>query len=361
MKSDRKPKLEAGVKGRIGIGLIAAGPESAGVVKDCAEILKKYLEDVLTDFDWSIESENWGQQLDDSLLLMDKARGRMDEASWQFAFVIKDDFPSETISFSHSVAVISLKARGFCWGAVLQYFARLNGLRTSYGDIQDSLEIASFYSEQDLKELNQALHGLTDGVLKRGVKEIRGLALYLRIALMHPMRVLDAVFSHRPMRMVFSFSKLVFAAMAALILSLLSTELWHLGVGINTWRLALIALAVIFAATIYVAFRQQLFVGKVSLSLSEQAAFFNLTSFLTILAVFILLFIAIFSITMLVALSVYPRYIIKQWLQKDALGFVDYLKVSLLISSLALVVGALGAGMEENQHFRQVMYAKKNT
>ncbi|OFW57106.1 MAG: hypothetical protein A2W01_11160 [Candidatus Solincola sediminis] len=360
MKAKHEQRLESSAKARVAIGLIEVGVASAGMT-DCAESLRDYLAGVLPDFDWAVEGEVWGEEPDASLLLLDKARTRMEENSWQFAFVIKPDLESEIISFSHAVAIIGVQSDDSCPGAVLQYLARLNGLRTAGSDIRGALRIDSFYNEQELKELNQALHGLTDGVLERGVKDIRSLALYIRLVLAHPMRVLKAVFSHHPLRMVFSLNKLVFAAVAALILSLLSTELWHLGVGINAWRLALIALAVIVVATLYVVFRQQLFVRKVSLSLSEQAAFFNLTSFLTVLAVFLLLFIAIFCVTMIVALSVYPRYIIEQWLQKDALGINDYIKVCLLISSLALVVAALGAGLEENQHFRQVMYAKKNT
>ena len=175
-----------------------------------------------------------------------------------------------------------------------------------------------------------------------------------------PMRVVRTVLSHRPLRMVFSLGRLVFAAMAALVLALLSTELWLLGVGINIWRLLLIDIVVLLAAALYVVFQQRLYVRRVSLSFSEQAAYFNLTSFLTMFSVFLVLFLAIFAVTMLVTLAVYPRYIVKEWLQKSEVGFGDYVKVSLLISSLAMVVGALGAGLEENRHFRQVMYTERN-
>lgn len=377
-----RQEVDAGERRPMGVGLIAAGPESSSIIDDCGNRLEHFFQENLPDFDWRVEREDWPAQWNDSLSLLDKVRSRMDQASWQFGFAVTDaqppgshDTSPGTVSFSHSAAIIYLSGlipKGeasnnelvvqSCCDAILGYFARLNGLRHFEEGTQSIApsNIEPIFSAQDLKELNVSLNSLADGVLKRGVKEIRGLGLYLRISLAHPMRVLGAVLAHRPLRMVFSLSKLVFAAMAALILSLLSTELWHLGVGINAWRLALIAIAVILAATLYVVFRQQLFVRKVSLSLSEQAAFFNLTSFLTIFAVFLLLFVIIFSITMLISLSIYPRYIIREWLQKNSLGFADYAKVSLLISSLALVVGALGAGLEENQHFRQVMYIERN-
>jgi hypothetical protein len=131
-------------------------------------------------------------------------------------------------------------------------------------------------------------------------------------------------------------------------------------VGINSWRLLIVAVAVLVAATVYVVFRQHLYVRRVSRSLSEQAAFFNLTSFLTVFSVLLALFVIIFIVTIVVTVGVYPRYIIEDWLGKSEVGFFDYAKVSLLISSMAMVVGALGAGLEENRYFRQVMYTERN-
>ena len=66
------------------------------------------------------------------------------------------------------------------------------------------------------------------------------------------------------------------------------------------------------------------------------------------------------AITLLVTSGVYPRYIVEDWVMSSEVGFGDYVRVSLLISSMTMVVGALGAGLEENEHFRQVMYTEKN-
>jgi len=245
---------------------------------------------------------------------------------------------------------------------MLAYFARLNGLP----HLEDKAIQARDLDEGDplngeeKKELDAALQSLADGVLRRSLKEIRGIALYARIIIMHPMRVLRTVLSHRPLRMVFSLGKLMFAAIAALVLALLSTELWYLGVGINIWRLLLIAAAALLAATVYIVMRQRLYVRRVSRSLSEQAAFFNLTSLLTVFSVLLALFAIVFAITILVTSGVYPRYIVEDWVMRSQVDFGDYVRVSLLISSMAMVVGALGAGLEENEHFRQVMYTEKN-
>ena len=77
-------------------------------------------------------------------------------------------------------------------------------------------------------------------------------------------------------------------------------------------------------------------------------------------SVLLALFAFIFAVTIVVTVGVYPRYIVEDWVMKSGLGFSDYVRVSLLISSMAMVVGALGAGLEENQHFRQVMYTERN-
>ena len=375
-------RAAGGTAVRIGVGLIALGQLPSTILEGCRSWLERYLTSTFTAFDWAVEKEDWDLQWADPLWLLDRAQARMEEAGWQFSFLVTDgkDYPSTsgpaaTLSFSHSSVLIYLsdlildgqeaddgEAITRCCYLILAYFARLNGLP----HLEDKmirardLDEGNPLSPEETKELDASLHSLADGVLRRSVKEIKGLALYARIIFSHPMRVLRTVLSHRPLRIVFSLGKLVFATMAALVLALLSTELWYLGVGINIWRLILIAVAVLLAATVYVVFRQRLYVSRVSRSLSEQAAFFNLTSFLTVFSVLLALFVIIFAVTIVVTLGVYPRYIVEDWIMKKEVGFFDYMRVSLLISSMAMVVGALGAGLEENEHFRQVMYTERN-
>ena len=366
---------------RIGVGLISLDTPSSVVLDACRSWLESYFSSTFPAFEWEVGKEDWDLQWTDPLWLLDKAQARMEKAGWQFSFLVTDkgDHTSKrdpaTLSFSHSAAIIYLtdimadagevqdgQAVTQCCHLIITSFARLNGLpHLSEKAMKDrDLEVDNPLSPKETMELEGSLNSLADGILKRGVKEIKGLALYARIIFSHPMRVLRTVLSHRPLRMVFSLGKLVFAAMAALVLALLSTELWYLGVGINIWRLAFIATAVLLASTLYVVFRQQLYVRRVSRSLSEQAAFFNLTSFLTIFSVLLALFIIIFVVTILVTVGAYPRYIIEDWVMQGDVGFFDYVRVSLLISSMAMVVGALGAGLEENQHFRQVMYTERD-
>jgi hypothetical protein len=373
---------ESEERARIGVGLVAAGLRSSQVLEVCGEDLREFLEGHFPDFQWDLQKEDTEGGRGDSLEFLDIAQGRMVQAKWQFCFVVVDEEPEDVprddlgvLSFSYSAAIIYLPrlysqdgndSEGVianrCRNLILAYFARLNGLprmegaRMTPGELDGDL----LFDADELKHIDNSLHGLADSILRRGVKELRGLALYARILFTHPVRVMRAVFNHRPLLIVFGLGKLVFAAVAALVLALLSAELWHLGVEINTWRIVLIAAAVLLTATFYVVFRQKLYVSRVSLSLSEQAAFFNLTSFLTVFCVLFILFLIILAVTSLASLGIYPRYIVRQWLQKGQVDILDYVKVSLLVSSLVMVVGALGAGLEENRHFRRVMYTERN-
>jgi hypothetical protein len=380
MRGSRKRETE-GAAARIGVGLISLGASSSQMLDACRNRLESYFSTAFPTFEWELAKEDWDLQWADPLWLLDRAQARMEDAGWQFSFLVTDhrghaaNKDPATLSFSHSSAIVYLpditadggevqdgQTTARCCHIIITSFARLNGLprlEQSTGGGGD-FEAENPLSPKETAELEGSLQSLADGILKRGVKEIKGLALYARVIFSHPMRVLRTVWSHRPLRMVFSLGKLVFAAMAALVLALLSTELWYLGVGINIWRLALIAVAVLLTSTLYVVFRQQLYVHRVSRSLSEQAAFFNLTSFLTVFCVLLALFLIIFVVTILVTVGAYPRYIIEDWVMQSDVGFIDYVRVSLLISSMAMVVGALGAGLEENQHFRQVMYTERN-
>lgn len=366
----------------IAIGLIALGRHSSAILDECRAWLTTYLSSTFPSFAWVIAREDWDREPADPLWLLDKARARMEEAGWQFSFLVADgggnaaaNGAATTLSFSHSAALISLsdlvtggddegdgQAVARCCHLIIAYLARLNGLPHLEEKMiwQRDLDEDEPLSPEEAKELDGALHSLADGILKRGAKEIRGVVLYGKIIFSHPLRLLRTVLSHRPLRMVFSLGKLVVAAMSALVLALFTMEVWDLGVGINIWRLVLIAVAVLLASTAYVVFRQGLYGRSVSRSLSEQAAFFYLASFLTVFSVLLALFAVIFVVTMVVTVGVYPRYIVEDWVMKSGLGLFDYVRVSLLISSMAMVVGALGAGLEENKHFRQVMYTERN-
>ncbi len=367
---------------RIGIGLIAIGGASSKILDGCREWLGHYLSATFPAFAWEIEKEEWEPQWTDPLWLLDRAQARMEEARWQFSFLVIDDkeYPAAgnteaTLSFSHSAALMYLPDRVLgaqeateygaidrCCHLILAYFARLNGLPHLEEKSLRARDLGEGdpLSPREVKELDASLHSLADNVMRRSLKEIKGIALYARVIVSRPMRVLRTVTSHRPLRIVFSLGRLVFAATAALVLALLSIELWLLGVGINIWRLILIAVAALLVATVYVVFRQQLYIRRVSRSLSEQAAFFNLTSFLTVFSVLLALYAIIFTVTILVTVGVYPRYIVEDWIVKTKVGLLDYVRVSLLISSMAMVVGALGAGLEDNEHFRQVMYTERS-
>ena len=354
----------AEAKVTLGVGIAPSSAELLPLAEDCSRELSRYLSEHLPDFSWSVQPEALNVMDEDSLILLEKAQVLMERRGWRFCFILMEGYSSlhstsesNTVYFSYSAAVIDTRAlfagkeprdegimTSACCDQMIDALAMLNGLpRPAGGRAQEQLrDIGSRLAEDDLEALNAALHSLTDGMLARRVKELKGLTLYLRVALRHPGRVLKTVSQHHPLRMVFSLGRLVFAAVAALVLSLLSTELWSLGIGINVWRLSLIAAGVLLAASFYVVFQQRLYVRKVSLSLSEQAAFFNLTNFLTVLSVFFLLFVIIFALSIVVTVGVFPRYIVSGWLGGVGLGALDYLQVSLLISCLALAVGEIG-------------------
>lgn len=371
-----KKKLEGGGMVVMALGLVALDEEASAVLDGCRSWLEGYLSEAFPAFGWVVEKADWEQAGAETLRLLDRAQGEMETRGWQFCFLVSASGSSAEarwemgeVFYGHSTAVIRLPGPRrsdegdggpACLEAVLDCFARLNGLTRQTSETSPAGEDAvPLYGPEEIRAIERSLRSLADGMLKRGVKEVRSAFLYLGIIFSHPMRVLRPVFSRRPLRIVFSLGKLVFAAMAALVLALLSTELWHLGVGMNIWRLILIAVAVLLAATVYVVFQQHLYVSRVSLSLSQQAAIFNIASFMTVLAVFMALFAVIVTATMVITVGVYPRYIVREWLGKAEIDFWDYVRVSLLIASLAMLVGALGAGLEENDHFRRVMYTER--
>ncbi len=89
---------------------------------------------------------------------------------------------------------------------------------------------------------------------------------------------------------------------------------------------------------------------------NEQLAVFNLSTVITVLLGFTLLYVTIFAADLLLTAMLFPRKVLTKWLQLESVGFSNYVRASLLVSNVALLVGALGAGLEDKDNIRNLIY-----
>jgi hypothetical protein len=192
------------------------------------------------------------------------------------------------------------------------------------------------------------------------MKEASRVAWGFRVLFRHPLRIGRMVVANRPWAMIFGSGKIVFATLATLILSIMAVEFWDLGMSQSIWRSALLGVAVIVLTTIYVLKKHELLALGEWTGLNEQMMMRRVSTVLTILAGFLLLFLVIFTFNIAFCALFFPSSVIDRWLETMNISATKmhlnlYVRVSLLASCLALAVAGLGAGLEDNTYFRNIL------
>lgn len=201
---------------------------------------------------------------------------------------------------------------------------------------------------------------LLDAAARRGRVELlpemsKGLA-YFKVAFLHPIQIVRRALAAKPWRLVTRLHKLVFPALVAVPLALISQEVWDIAVHMNGLRLAGIAVAVVIFMSVFIIMKQKLLEKMPRERPSDQIALHNLSTVLAILLAVTIVLAVIFVATLIITVALFPRKIVMTWLHASALRAGGYLRVSLLIAILSSLIGWLGAGFTESDEFRLMLY-----
>lgn len=217
------------------------------------------------------------------------------------------------------------------------------------------------YDARSKEEMSRHLRELAEAVPRDRLREISRLAWYLRVVLKHPIWVARAVMSLRPWAMAYRSTRLLFASLAATILCLITVEFWDLGMGQSIWRTALLAVGLILLATLFVVWKHRLLFQGKGESLTVHAAVFDMSTLVGVFLGFTSLLAVLFALNVFLSMAVFPRTLVSRWLALEAerVPLSAYFRVSLFGSCLALAVGALGAGLEDSEYFRFMLYGSR--
>mgnify|MGYP000002900230 CR=1 FL=1 len=363
-------------------GFLATDHFSATVVEKALPEVHSLLRSSFSEFTWKCERENMEEIRQEplkTLPLFDTAYVAMLEKGWDFCFLVtsKRLDPAESpsgwmkVSLSHSTTVISVhrllplsEESGLVETAFinlfLEAFGRLNGLKKGGLETFAVREIKP-YSAQEREEITRRLHELARVLPRERLNEVSRIFYYLWVAARHPVWLARATFSHRPWTVVYRSTRLLFVVLATMVISLATAEFWELGMKQSVWRTSLLGLGVVVLSASYVIWRHHLLVHAGQEEMKEQVAIYKMTTVLTVLLSFACLFAVLFLVNLSVTLAVFPRSLVSRWLAMgtEKVPLNVYFRVSLSGSCLALVVGALGAGMEESQDFRYLIYGSR--
>jgi hypothetical protein len=335
------------------LGLVAAPGAPADVAGWLGDELARDLTDRHPEVSWEVRPVVDGlvqpPAADDELV--DAARRRLLAEDWDLVLCLTD-VPLELsrrpvighVSPVHGVALLCVPALGAVDLRRRALEAATGLVRTllghDHGDADDRVAIG-----RRLRELATDPVDSTEGVRFTA----RVLSGNLRL-------LLGMVRANRPWRLAAGLSRALTAAIAAGVFALVTSDIWRLADSFGWLRLTVVAVGSVAATVVTLIVGAGLWERAHSRRVRKQVALFNLATAATVLVGVVTLYVALFLLALAGSLL-----LVVPGLFADGLGHPsrssDYLELAWLVSSLAMVGGALGAGLESDEAVRQAAYS----
>lgn len=166
-----------------------------------------------------------------------------------------------------------------------------------------------------------------------------------------------AVWEARPWQFPFRFSRLTTAALSAMLVLLVTAEVWELAISQEAGLLVMLSLVSVAASTTYVMLRQGLYVRRGKSQLTEQSVTTNVSMALVVLLGMVTAYFLVFATTFLLAAVLFHPGLVTGWSSAAVSPLWDeYLVLSGFVAALAVFIGALGASFESNHYFRHITF-----
>jgi hypothetical protein len=165
------------------------------------------------------------------------------------------------------------------------------------------------------------------------------------------------VAANRPWRLSLRLSRALTGAVAAGVFGLVTADIWRLSDAYGWPRLAGTALVSVGATVATLIIGAELWEPIVSRAVRKQVILFNIATVVTVMIGVTVLYAALYALALLAAFW----FVVPQ-IWHDQVGHSaslrDYFELAWLISSLAMIGGALGAALESDEAVREAAYTQ---
>jgi predicted Zn-dependent protease len=255
----------------------------------------------------------------------------------------------------------------------LHLFGHLNGLSHYDEDMHEymydlgtvtDLDQMTYFTAAHIESLTATLYEVADPRLEEEpTGKTRLLWFYVRGIWIGRDDIVNAILRANPWAFPFRLSRLTTAAISALLILLMTAEVWDVGMTQSAEVVVGLSLFALMLTSTYILKRQRLLMRRTAGALSEQRVITNISVavvvLLGMLTTYGLLFIGALSCSVLL----FRRQVIVGWavaLDGD-IQAINYIVFAAFVASLGLVIGALGASFEQHYYFRHITYIDEET
>jgi hypothetical protein len=335
------------------LGLVAAPGAPAQLAAGLRDDLLDALSARHPEVSWDVTCVEDGlvQPPADDAELVAATRARLLREDWDLALCLTD-VPLELdrrpvvghASPVHGVALMSVPALG----AVGR---RRRAVETAVGLLQAVVGDGEPDDEGDRAALGRRLRQLaTDPD-----DDAEGVQFTARVLSGNLRLLVGMVRANRPWRLAVRLSRALTAAIAAGVFALVTADIWRLADTFGWVRLLGVSIGSVVATAVTLVVGAELWERSGARRVRKQVALFNLATAATVAIGVLCFYAALFLLALVGALLLVVSPLFTEALGHPA-GFSDYLELAWLVSSLATVGGALGAGLETDETVREAAY-----
>ena len=289
--------------------------------------------------------------------MIDRARERMQREGWHLAICLTD-LPLRNgrrpviadASAMHGVALLSLPALG---AARLRRRALETILGLLDGLMAERLVTAGERGDRRRRSrVDRRLADVAATASSPDAEDVRFVAGVLRG---NVRLLLGMVAANRPWRLAVGLSRALAAALGAAAFALVTSDIWQLADSLGPVRLAGLTLLSVGATVVTLIVAHELWERGGDGLRREQAVLFNAATTITVVLGVLVLYAALFAIALAGGWLVLANGPLAKTLGHPP-NPSDYLRLAWLVSSLSMIGGALGGGLESDETVRQAAY-----
>lgn len=361
-------------------------------VRQAAETCRSYLGETFPEFDWQltvIGPRNFGIGREASIVAtLEQGALERDARGWDFVFVVTGaDLESHYKSFAFGATARSLSAAvlstfridpefsdaespeasrtqrmaGRVRALFLESFALLNGVPKNPALRQLAtpavLDRAYSYDEQQVEILHESLKPVADlRVEERTTQPLSTFRFYVNAIIANPRAIFGAIRQSNPWLLPIRLSRLTGAAFSALVLLMITAEVWELGLSRSWVEVAGASLLSWLGTTGYVLHRQLRGLRRAGVKLIEHTVQNRVATTVVIAVGMAVAYLLLFATSMLLGVTLFDARLLESWSPslRGPIGWGARAAYSGTVAAMGLVIGALGASFERQDYFRHV-------